>query len=165
MIVFGCLAIVYAVVCFVLPEIFATWTWSPDLPPMEAYMSGLYGWYYVDCALILLAALLAIAAGAGLARRRGWAPSACVAWACLKMLVVFFDGVLTYIMQKRMFDEIAADDPSLAGATALVVTLIFVAMMVMWGWALPAFVLIWFARRQVGADIAAWRAAAASPAA
>ena len=105
-------------------------------------------------------AVLLLIGGVGVLRRRAWAPRACNTWAVLKVLLVIANAVVGYAVQKqtllwmqgqsaRMPPGWGAISGSMPGMTACFALL--------WGWALPVFLLIWLARGTIKEEIAPWR--------
>ena len=120
----------------------------------------------VSCFAALLAVTLLIG-GIGLVRQRPWAARAIVIWAILKMLHAAPAAMVTYLTQMASFRamrEAAETSPGgpgqvppgffaileAAGIGGMVASLL-------WYWALPAFMLIWFSRRKIRDDMIAWR--------
>jgi hypothetical protein len=158
MLVFGILALIYGLLCFILPEFFATFTWSSDMPSMGELMAGYTTWYAIDCAGIVIAACVAVAVGIGLMGRRAWALPLGLAWAVFKIIVVACDAVLTMLMGIDQFRSMAESDPSIPLAVVMGVPIGSAAVVALWGWVLPVFLLIWLSRRPIRAEIASWRA-------
>ncbi len=117
-------------------------------------------WTIISTVLSLSLAVLLLAAGIGLIRRRAWAPPLCRAWAVLKMLLVLAGSVVGYQIGRESFDMMSQQNPNMpalgAGAGSLFAAF-GVCAGLLWGWALPVFLLIWLARRPIKTEIAEWR--------
>ena len=136
---------------------------------MTSALDGLKPALIISGALTMVLAIVLLIGGIGLLRRRAWGRSTCLTWAGLKMVLVVGNSVLSYIVQQAQFQAMA-EDPNMAGnmpgflpalmqamgAVGLVIGLI-------WGWALPIFMLIWFSRRKIKAEIAQWGQPASAP--
>jgi hypothetical protein len=112
--------------------------------------------------LTTLAAVLLLIAGVGLTMRKAWSPRLCISWAVLKMLIVLVNAGLGVVMMREVFSAME-DDPAMAGVPAGLMGGVAIgasAVGVIWGWALPVFMLIWFSRRKIKGQVAEWRSAA-----
>ncbi|MEX0652743.1 MAG: hypothetical protein WD534_17245 [Phycisphaeraceae bacterium] len=118
-------------------------------------------WWSVSFSLVsLLLALLLLMAGVQLIRRRRQAGALCWWWAVLKMALVVGGVALGYVAQQQQMELMTAQQQShqqMAGAVSEAMALFNIAIGLAWGWALPVFMLIWFSRRSVKADVASWR--------
>lgn len=107
----------------------------------------------------LLVATLLLIAGIGLVKRTAWAARATIVWVVAKLLFVAGQSIATYFIQQETMAAISQSDPSLAqmppGATEMMVVG-GTACALLWGWALPIFMLIWFARGKIRAEVATW---------
>lgn len=126
-------------------------------PGLDAIL-GWKGWMAAVNAGAALAGALLVWAGIGLFRRRWWALRIVIAWAVVKMALVVVQAAATMQMQQDQFAHMqttrAAIPPGLT--TAMVVAgAVFI---LLWGWALPAFVLVWFGRASIRGEMRAWSA-------
>ena len=160
----GMLGNIWSVVAMLMVDTFAGMAaqFSPG-PQMSAEMwsggrSGSLLCIYV--AMFVLAVLL-LAGGIGLVRRRRWAPKVCVGWALGKIAAAFATAAVGYQMQEAQM-KMFANDPNLAatgmsggpmGAMVLV-TMVFI---VIWLGAYPVFMLVWLSRRGVKEYVASWK--------
>lgn len=136
-------------------------TSSPAFESLHAMES----WYPLTVALALLAlalALLLLAGGVGLLRQRRWGVATCRAWAGLKIVLVAITTAVTFAMQQRVVlpavqAQATATGPAPSGAIFTATLYAGAGFSLMWGWALPVFVLIWFGRRRVREEVAAWK--------
>ena len=91
--------------------------------------------------------------GVQLIRRRPSAAYWCVTWSILKMIMTVATAVTTAAMQRDQFE--AMGGPSAAmGPMLIVFSFVFG---LLWGWALPVFMLVWFSMRWVRQQVADWR--------
>ena len=105
--------------------------------------------------------------GIALARRRPWASGTLVAWAVLRIVQAIPAVLVGYFMQMAMFEameEAAASSGGGGGGFPTGMSSIMAAFGIVGlviglliAWALPAFVLIWFARSRIRAEVAEWR--------
>ena len=103
-----------------------------------------------------LAALL-LAAGIGLVKRRRWSVTAAYTWAALKMVFVLVNVISAYGMQQEQFEAMTQQGlPGLGGGIFAAVGVFSIVFGLVWGWALPVFLLIWFARATIKAETAEW---------
>lgn len=115
-----------------------------------------------------LGALLLVA-GIALVARRAWSARALVVWSLLKIPFVLSASVLGYLVQHAQLEameEMVRQDPSVPAAMPGIVArlaatmgVVMVLLSVLWGWALPVFVLIWLSRRKVREDLTLMRSA------
>ena len=103
-------------------------------------------------------AVLLLVAGIGLVRRRRPAARTATVWAILRMVLVVVQAGVSYQLAQQQFAEMQRD-PNLramaAGFSGIVGTFTVVAIL-LWGWALPLFLLIWFHRRTIKTEVSTW---------
>ncbi len=110
-------------------------------------------------------ALLLLIGGIGLLKRRPWASKTCVAWAIIRILLVAVNSGVGYVIQQKTWDIMSQQDPNLSALPAgftggiLAATVVF---NLLWGWALPVFMLIWFSRRKIKDEVVGWGAPVAA---
>ncbi len=120
-------------------------------------------WIASHCAALLLSLWLLVA-GIGIAQRRAWARSASLGWATTKMAVTVADTVLGFVfisdIATHFSERWSRGQPQTAqlpeGVMELVMAFVIIVgffFTLIW----PVFLLIWFARRRVRAEIAHWR--------
>ncbi len=121
-------------------------------------MQDFRGWYLVNGFSGAAVAVLLIAGGAGLLNRRRAARPALLAWAVLRLILGVWYAFVAYRYQQAFFGAFASAVPAgaplpmsqtIAGATGCVTLL--------WSWVPAIFVLVWFTRPRVTAEIATWR--------
>ncbi|MCZ6850349.1 MAG: hypothetical protein O7F17_01775 [Planctomycetota bacterium] len=130
-------------------------------------MEGLKPWLIIGAVLTLALGILLLVAGIGLVRRRAWSPTACMVWAGIKMVFVVGYTILSDMARQAQFEamqEMMQQDPNMpAGATAMmgsffqVFGVFAIVLGILWGWALPIFLLSWFSRSKVKAEVAGWQ--------
>lgn len=121
-------------------------------------------WTYVYSILSALLAVLLLVAGTRLLRRRASARGTCLAWAALKMLFVIAQAIVTALIQRETLAQMAdlGTLPNMP-AFATIMQSAALVLVIVWGWALPIFLLIWLARPKIRAEIATWDVPTASP--
>lgn len=145
------------------------------MPFMEAIMEsvpnqqnpGLAGlsdwkqWTIPGSILSMALGVLLVVGGSGLLRRRGWGRRVCLGWAGLKMVLVIFMATIQY---QIAIDQAEAmkNDPNFQALPAQFAgfmqsfSMISVIISVIWGWALPVFLLVWLSRRKIRDDVKTW---------
>ena len=113
---------------------------------LSAVAMGLGGW------------LLSL--GIGVLQRRRWGARMITSWSIAKMLFVLAQGGFNLRMQQFQFEALmeqpgaeAPFDPMILGTTIGAITMV---LGVVWGWALPVFLLIWFHRAAIRSEVAQW---------
>ncbi len=129
-------------------------------------MEDLKPWMIMGAVLTLALGILQLVAGIGLVRRRSWSPTACMVWAGIKMMFVVGNTILADMAQQAQFEamqEMMQQDPNMpAGASAMmdsfmqVFGVFAIVVGILWGWALPIFLLSWFSRSKIKAEVAGW---------
>ncbi len=115
-------------------------------------------WTVVSSLLMLGVAVLLLVAGTGLVRRRGWAPKISVLWSIVKIVLVAVNSIFSYKIAQAQFAALA-DDPGMAQVPSSFLSAFSAAGLgvgLCWGWALPIFMLIWFTRGKIRAEVAEW---------
>lgn len=111
-------------------------------------------------------AIVLLIGGIGLTRRSTRGPKTCRIWAGLKMFIVVYSSIIGYLVQQaqmeamqRMLEEdpnTAAAIPGFFGTFMAILGPLTLVLGIVWGWILPIFMLIWFSRRKIKAEIAQW---------
>ncbi len=167
-IIFGSLAILQG--CFGAVSSLFMSSLSAIVPAEQATvydaMEGLKPWMIIGAVLALALGILLLVAGIGLVRRRAWSPTACMAWAGIKMVFVVGYTILGDMARQTQFEamqEMMQQDPNMpAGMPAMmgsffqVFGVFAIVLGILWGWALPVFLLIWFSRKKIKAEVAGW---------
>jgi hypothetical protein len=109
-------------------------------------------------ATILVGGVL-LAAGIGLIKRRPWGVTAVWLWVFVRMVLAVGEAVLSSRAQHEQFTAMTRQDPTLQGmgsGFASQMAIFSFAITLLWGWALPVFMLIWFLRKTIKAEVAQW---------
>ena len=128
-------------------------------------MSGWEEWTLpLSAAATMLAAML-LAGGVGLAQRRPWGRNLLVYWAPLRMILAVANGVLVWRVQQEMLQvqamawtSSAPSGPAGGSMAVKAFSVLSLALALLWGAALPVFVLIWFARPTIREQVIQWGA-------
>lgn len=105
--------------------------------------------------------VLLVVGGTGLMRRRGWGRRVCLGWAVLKMALVIFMATIQYQIAIVQAEAIS-NDPNMQSLPAPFATIfqsfgiIGVIITVIWGWALPVFLLGWLSRSKIRNEVKSW---------
>jgi hypothetical protein len=138
--------------------------WGLSMMPAEARTAAMTEtivrwrpWLVATSLCSAAVAVLLIVAGARLVNRRPSAPGLCRNWAILKMIVVLFVAAVTYHVQREQFANVPpAGTRGMPAGMPAMMAVFSAAFGVLWGWALPVFMLIWFARRKIKEEVAEW---------
>ncbi len=168
-IIFGSLAILQG--CFGAVSSLFMSSLSGLMPTEQATMldamEGLKPWMIIGAVLTLALGILLLVAGIGLVRRRAWSPTACMVWAGIKMVFVVGNTILADMAQQAQFEvmqEMMQQDPNMPaampammGSFMQVFGVFTIVLGILWGWALPVFLLSWFSRSKVNSEVAGWQ--------
>lgn len=136
-----------------------------------AAMTQYQGWVIAQSVLSALLAGLLIFAGVRLLNRRAQCRQLIRLWAVMKIVLATCSAVLTYLIQEGTFAALAAQTAAAgesgSGAPASAVSPMPVEFMqslqyvglsatFLWGCALACFMLIWFNRSKIKAEVEAW---------
>ena len=123
--------------------------------------------------LTMAIAIVLLIGGIGLTKRSPRSPKTCRIWAGLKMLLVVYSSIVGYLVQQaqmeamqRMLEEDPNTPAAMVGFFGTLMDFIGPLALVfgiVWGWALPIFMLIWFSRRKIKAEVAQWGRPANAP--
>lgn len=133
-----------------------------------AAMTQYQGWVIAQSVLSVLLAGLLIFAGVRLLNRRAQCRQLIQIWAVLKVILAIAAAWLTYAMQKASFAALSPAGEAESGAAAgtpnpvpveLMQSLQYVGLSAtfLWACALACFMLIWFNRSKIKAEVAAWK--------
>jgi len=121
------------------------------------------GWTISVSLVSLALAILLLVAGIGLVKRRSRARQTCTTWAVLRMPFVVVSTGVGYRIAQETLEVTARHSTSAPGMAPLTAqhfaelgTMFGLALGLLWGLALPVFLLIWFARRKVRDEVAGW---------
>ena len=161
-IVFGAGAILMSSFNFASPRFYA---WLAERAPQDAGMAAqaevmaehATGTMIMAAFTTLLAALL-LFGGIGLLRRRHWGVLVCTTWAVSKIPFVLVGAYFGLIVAREMMDKMGTLTPAGGPPPAFLDAMITVgiALAIVWGWAYPVFLLIWFSRGKIKAEYRDW---------
>ena len=117
------------------------------------------GWIIASSLLTIGLAVLLLIAGLGMLKRRRWGVEAGWWWAILKMLFVVVNAAVGYRMQMDMYAALGEQQANMPGFGAGFYQLwsaVGIAFVIVWGWALPVFVMIWFSRKVIKKEVMEW---------
>ncbi|MBN1513150.1 MAG: hypothetical protein JXB13_14135 [Phycisphaerae bacterium] len=161
-IVFGGLGILGGV-WGILSPVFNEWLASLMPPQQQAAMeeAAKVNPYPVATSLFMLAiAALLLAGGIGLVRCHGHAIGLLRGWAVIKIFWVIVGTFVGLHMTRELMEEMQKQTGSgpVPGMEAIMTAgFVFgVVVGILWGCALPVFVLIWFSRRKIRNEVASW---------
>lgn len=134
---------------------------AQNMPPGQ---EGVFGamiewraWIVASSVLGVAAAVLLLASGIAVVGRRPSGPLLMRVWAVAKMGIAVFGAWIGYVTQQAQFEAMAAQGQGPPAGFAGPLAYSGVVLGLLWAWALPVFVLIWFARPKIKAEAAAWR--------
>ena len=157
-IVFGVLGVLYhlfSIVPFAL-RWFGVNVDDPD-PDMKVALSW-ETWIVLLAGLATALAVVLLVAGIGLVRRRRRAVRTLAGWATFRMLLAVGQAAVNYRLAPAQY-AVMRNDPSMAGMPSGFVELIgpiTAGVLLIWGCALPIFLLIWFGRRKIKDEVTTW---------
>ena len=161
--VLGCLAVLGGCFGVVFGPIFAVIAKKLPDEAAEAIapMGEMMVWMVLSgVATTLIGAMLAVG-GWGLIKRRRWCRSVCMTWAVLKMLLVIASSVMSFFIFREQM-EMVMEQGGNAGLPPFFTSLMRasgafgVLIGILWGWAFPVFILIWFSRQKIRTEAAGW---------
>jgi len=112
----------------------------------------------VGCGLLL--SVMLVVGGLGLVRRRPYGVTWCLVWAVLKSIFVVANAGANYVMNQAQIAAMAEDPniPPMPGGILEALGALGAAFGLLWGWALPVFMVIWFMRKPIRAEVRDWAA-------
>jgi len=117
-------------------------------------------WSIVMNVISMALSILLLVAGIKLSSRRASAATLCTLWAKLKILAVIGFCVLFFFIQR---DQLAVTLKGSAGSPGVGEQVVTIAafgstvVYLLWGVALPVFMLIWFSRQRIREEVATWQ--------
>ncbi len=129
---------------------------APGMPPNPQFEDRWLPWTLASMFVTCAVAILLLVAGVGITKRRAWAPRLAKVWAILKMVIVLGSMIIGFQTQQETMEALQQSAgpspmPNLEGLVAF-----SMCGGVLWGWALPVFMLIWFSRSSVKEEISRW---------
>ena len=120
----------------------------------------------ISAGLTMAIAIVLLIGGIGLTKRNPRSPKTCKIWAGLKMVLVVYSSIVTFLStqaQMEAMQRMLEEDPNTAGmmpgffgTLMAIIGPVILVFAIVWGWALPIFMLIWFSRRKIKAEVAQW---------
>ncbi|MFH1419468.1 MAG: hypothetical protein ABII12_14425 [Planctomycetota bacterium] len=126
-------------------------------------MEGMLTWQAWTIPLSILGlclGILLLVVGIGILKRRRWAVRAGFYWAMLKVPFALASSILGYLVQQDTFEAIqqqgGAAMPPMGGGFFAAMGAFTVVFGLVWGWALPVFLIVWLSRQRIKAEVACW---------
>ena len=136
-------------------------TYMTSIPQQAANLKVMQNWQAWNVASSLLTSALGVlllVGGITLIMKRSRALKTFNAWALIKIVAVIFTTILTAQVQKDMFAAMRQDPnmPPIGGTFYATIGFLGLAINLIWGWAFPIFVLIWFSRDAIQTEVGGW---------
>ncbi len=126
-------------------------------------MEGVLAWkaWTVPLAFVGLGlGILQLVVGIGILKRRRWAARTAFWWAALKVPYGLVNSILGYFVQQDTFEAMqqqgGAAMPPMGGGFFTAMGAFTIVFGLVWGWALPIFLIVWLSRKSIKADVAGW---------
>jgi hypothetical protein len=116
--------------------------------------------------LLLVCGVMLLAGGIGLYTKRAWSRSTLLAWAALKIIASIAGLIVGILGMQAQTEAIKQMDNSQAGAAAAMgqsYGYIGAGVGFVWQMLLPIFMLIWFSRASIKAEVESWKELANQP--
>jgi hypothetical protein len=157
-IVFGAGGLLMSAWGAIAPLVIKSWpSFGSGFDPM-AGVAQWQAWLIAQNIVAVFIAALLLTGGIMLLRRTRASRAVLRTWAALKIILVVAASMIGYQVgqtQLAAMQQAGATAPGMQNFIALF-NWIGVAIGVLWGWALPVFMLIWLARRPIRTEMAAW---------
>ncbi len=160
----GCMGLLFPI----LQSVFEDAVSKGGGPDIFGTMQGWQGWTLAGSVLGMVISVLLIVEGIGLLRRRPWSIRLGYCWAVLKITFVLVNSIVGYFIQRdiqqAMFQEFANQGtpmPPIGPGFFEIMGAFGIVVGIVWGWALPVFLIVWFSRSKIRAEVADWSVAAA----
>lgn len=161
-IIFGSLGFLQGILSLIGPLIVS------HLPNMTAQsgfdpfagMADWRGWLLIIALLTSLAGATLLIGGLLLLSRRAQSRNIILGWSVGKMLLAVFSSYVGYRIQQAQFASMAQSGNNMAGMQSFmsIFGVVGVFIGVIWAWALPVFMIVWFVRRPVRLELRTWSA-------
>jgi len=129
---------------------------AANAPPAPQFSDRWMPWSLASLFVTCAVAILILIAGIGIAKRRPWGPRAAKVWAVVKIIFVVASTVYGYQMQKATVEAMQQSSPASPVPDPQMLLGFGMCVGLVWGWALPVFLLIWFGRASVKEEISKW---------
>lgn len=144
----------------VLFEVFETdqtWGMPPATTPVSTSAGEKFAGAWIYGVDLIVAALL-LTTSIGLVGRRAWSVRWLRAWAIVKIFSTIVGMAVTYGELESAIDEVMADsgNPAATRAAWGWVVPATATGYILWGWAWPVFILIWFRRERIREELGTW---------
>ncbi|MGQ9651521.1 MAG: hypothetical protein ACUVXJ_15550 [Phycisphaerae bacterium] len=156
-IVLGSLGLLGGIWGAVAPFVMKTFFQNMAVDPNMSYFSEQWTqWTIISSGVSIAVAIVLIVAGAGMLKRTTWSPRVARIWAVIKMVVVVVNLVVAFQIQQSTMQTMAqtGGPGTVIDVSFLTIPAIFVGLI--WGWALPVFLLIWFSRASMKEQVSKW---------
>jgi hypothetical protein len=160
-IVFGSIGILWSLYNASVPWMMSSWTvYTPGTTTFDplAAMRHWAPWMSVVHGIGVPVAGMLLAGGIGLLLRRTWSATVLVAWAIVKIPVAVAVTFVSVCVQQEQMSGMAGQPGGAVGVAFINGFAWFFAILTLaWYWALPVFMLIWFAHAVVRQGVESWR--------
>ena len=159
---FGTLGGIWGTIAPFLMSSMGEWfgTMAPGQPNTFAMLEGVKYYMAGISFMGMVLAILLLVGGVMLIRRRSAAAKPLVYWAIFKILYSIVACAINWFVQQEQFAQMQQNMPQ-QGMPQYFTTVfldVTVVISLLWLWALPVFILIWFSRRKVKSEVADWDA-------
>jgi len=157
-IVFGSGACLGGVWGFLAPhfiKMMADWQ-PPNQAALMPDMSEWASWIFVTSVLTIVIALILLVAGIDLLRRRMRAIKLARVWAVLRMIFALVGAYMGFLIQQAQFRQMSPQSSPVGGSFFVAVSVFGMLVGILWGWAFPIFLLVWFSRAKIKAEYLRW---------
>ncbi len=115
-------------------------------------------WLIAIAAATIIVAILLLFGGITLMRRRAFSRSLILVWAALKIVLVIVSSVITYQLNEAQFAVMQQSGMNMSGMQGVmnIAGIASVIVSLVWGMALPVFMIIWFMRPRVMREMNQW---------
>lgn len=137
---------------------------DPEMQEMQAAFTHLWPLMLATQTFEMVIAIVLAVGGFALISRRPWSRKTLLWWSGLRMVAVIGSVLVMYQFQQailQMAQEVGSQDganpmPPMIGMFMNFGFGISAAFRIIWGWALPIFVLIWMNRDKIRSEVQAW---------
>ncbi len=131
------------------------------IPQQDASLTVMQDWKAWNVASSLLNSVLGallLFGGISLVMKLARTRKIITAWALIKIVAVVFTTILGVKVQQDMFAAMrqGPNMPPMGNTFYAAMGVVGMAFGLLWGWAFPVFVLIWFRRKKIKSQVAGW---------